>query len=82
MTARYFKNRDGVVSVYVALADTGAEVLADAGLTEITAEEYQAEQGKQDEARTALLQPAAATDSTETTKEAVPSGGHKRQRRR
>ncbi|MER7742306.1 hypothetical protein ABTX34_28995 [Streptomyces sp. NPDC096538] len=81
MAARYFKDPDGAVSVYVALADTGAGVLADAGLAEITAEEYQAQEARQAEAAAALLAPATPATSSDETKEAR-RGRDGRERRR
>lgn len=71
MPTRYFTSQDGAVSAYVSLTDTGAEVLADAGLTEITAEEY-------DQAVTATATAARAAavpqTSDEQTKEATVDG--------
>jgi hypothetical protein len=79
MAARYFTSPDGAVSVYVNLTDAGAEALTDAGLTEITAEEY-------GQAVTVTATAAPALDAPQTsndqTKEATASGRNKRQRGR
>jgi hypothetical protein len=76
MSVRYFQTPAGAAQ-YGNLTEDGLRVLLDAGYEEITAEEYEAEQAKQEEAHAALLQPPAPADSTEQAQERA-SGRNKR----
>ncbi|HLL37368.1 MAG TPA: hypothetical protein VK545_26545 [Streptomyces sp.] len=74
MSVRYFQTPAGVVQ-YGNLTEDALRVLLDAGHTEITAEEYQAETGRQAEARAALFEPPARPESAEEPEEERAGGG-------
>jgi hypothetical protein len=81
MSVRYFKTPTGP-AMYGNLSEDALRVLTDAGHEEITADEYQAEEGKQAEAGAALHQPATTADGSEQGKEATADGRDGRKRRR